>query len=419
MGFSERDKAIALAIVKIFETGKPLGDYSAVAVLNDGAGISYGTSQFTHRSGSLALVINRYLSLGGTVGADVMRQHIPLAQRPLDLIGRDSNPRLKVALAHAGKTPEMRQAQREIAFEKYLNPALQACEGSDFETPMALAVIYDSMNHGSYKLIRDNVVVQVPGNGSIKPIEFEKEWIKQYVRKRHGWLRSIPRLRATSYRTQFFLNQITLGNWELTLPINVNGYNLTESTLLPKSAAGPAVNPATNAGESQQPNSPLTPIPQISPSPATEDEGTVAKEITSTQTEPTASGGEKTISATVTQPVGDAPDAEPSFFVTLEDWKGKILSRMKWVTGLFGTLNTGNVSANFFAAIQDPDRWYIYLAIGAAILILSGVCFSIIMAGLLIFWLWNRREISSVFRQQNLLRADPNMKNMGVEIEKM
>jgi hypothetical protein len=51
--FSERDKLIALAIVHIFETGKAFGDYTAVAVLNDGAGISYGINQFTHRSGSL------------------------------------------------------------------------------------------------------------------------------------------------------------------------------------------------------------------------------------------------------------------------------------------------------------------------------------------------------------------------------
>jgi hypothetical protein len=37
----------ALAIVNIFETGKPFGEFAAVAVLNDGAGISYGISQFT------------------------------------------------------------------------------------------------------------------------------------------------------------------------------------------------------------------------------------------------------------------------------------------------------------------------------------------------------------------------------------
>jgi hypothetical protein len=41
MGFSERSKTIALAIVHIFETAKPFGDYGAVAVLSDGAGFSW------------------------------------------------------------------------------------------------------------------------------------------------------------------------------------------------------------------------------------------------------------------------------------------------------------------------------------------------------------------------------------------
>src|SRR5687768_4871313 len=56
----------AMAIVSIFETGKPRGNYATVAVLNDGAGISYGIKQFTHRSGSLLQVIEKYLATDAT-----------------------------------------------------------------------------------------------------------------------------------------------------------------------------------------------------------------------------------------------------------------------------------------------------------------------------------------------------------------
>lgn len=125
----------------------------------------------------------------------------------------------------------MQQAQREIAYEMYLKPALDACEGSDFEFPLSLAVIYDSINHGSYEAIRDRVLFQGPGNGSIKPEEFEREWITRYVKARHAWLNSKPRLVKTAYRTRFFLEQIARNNWNLDFPMIVHGYRLTEKDI--------------------------------------------------------------------------------------------------------------------------------------------------------------------------------------------
>ena len=73
----QKDLLKALAIVNIFETGMPFGDFGAVAVLNDGAGVSYGINQFTHRSGSLAAVVERYLELGGTVGRYILENALP------------------------------------------------------------------------------------------------------------------------------------------------------------------------------------------------------------------------------------------------------------------------------------------------------------------------------------------------------
>ncbi|MCV4614446.1 hypothetical protein OFM04_31600, partial [Escherichia coli] len=67
--FSDVQKNRALALVRRFESGRESGNYSAVAVLDDGAGISYGAFQFTHRSGLLAETVERYLMLGGTTGA--------------------------------------------------------------------------------------------------------------------------------------------------------------------------------------------------------------------------------------------------------------------------------------------------------------------------------------------------------------
>jgi len=278
MSFSERAKLTALAIVNIFETGKPLGDFSAVAVLNDGAGVSYGINQFTHRSGSLRKVIVRYLELGGTTAKPVLEALLPTLRdtttATIAMVSR--NIEFKTALKAAGRTWEMQLAQQQIADECYLRPAIEACEGSDFVYPLSLAVIYDSMNHGSYQKIRDRVTFRGPGNGSITPEEFEREWIAQYVTKRDAWLESIPRLARTDYRTDFFLAQIARGNWELDMPMNVHGFRLTAAhidaaiTIKEPTRETPTreTNARRNAAAEGQPTV-IPQEPQSDPAPAT------------------------------------------------------------------------------------------------------------------------------------------------------
>jgi hypothetical protein len=226
--FSDNAMATAAAIVRVFETGSALGNYSAVAVLNDGAGVSYGISQFTHRSGSLQAVVKHYLAIGGAVGRRVFEAKLPILRRrsaaAISLLA--SNVSFKKALRAAGFTREMRVAQDAAAFERYMLPAITACAGSGFVLPLSLAVVYDSMTHGSYHKIRDRVRIRNGGAAL-----FEKVWITEYVRQRDAWLGSIPRLRATRYRTRFFLNQIALGKWELELPLNVHGVRLTNELL--------------------------------------------------------------------------------------------------------------------------------------------------------------------------------------------
>ena len=256
-GFSSAEIAAAAAIVRVFETGTPLGNYSEVAVLNDGAGISYGISQFTHRSGSLADVVSRYLASGAAAGRDMLSSRLPmLRDRSATAIANLAAEReLRRALAAAGHTREMREVQEAVAFERYMLPAIRACEGSGFRLPLSLAVIYDSMTHGSYNKIRDRVRVSPAGTG-----DFEKSWITAYVRERDAWLGSIPRLRSTRYRTSFFMNRIATGQWGLELPLNVHGALITSEILgispdasgKSGTAAGPNHPPQTKQNEAPQ-----------------------------------------------------------------------------------------------------------------------------------------------------------------------
>ncbi len=164
MTFTENDKLKAFTIVQVFETSRPFGDYAAIAVLNDGAGVSYGISQFTHRSGSLAAVIREYLKNGGQTGKEVFAGVLPLlAKKSVEAINQlASDIRFKTALRSAAVTREMKAAQQKVAFDRYMRPALTICERFGFVLPLSLAVVYDSVTHGSWEWISARVDTRNP-----------------------------------------------------------------------------------------------------------------------------------------------------------------------------------------------------------------------------------------------------------------
>jgi hypothetical protein len=251
--FSEAKKLVALAIVHIFETSKPLGDYSAVAVLTDGAGISYGINQFTHRSGSLYQVVTTYLGHKPTFGVDVLSRELPILRMttPDAIRQLAKNAAFRNALSLAGTTPEMQAAQRQVANDRYVQPAIDACEGSNFTLPLSLAAVYDSFNQGGFPIVRDRVAI---GRGEHPNAEdFEQAWISDYCRERRKWLLESKKaiVRGTTYRPDFFIEQIGRGNWNLDLPVTVHGYKLTDAMVnIKASAATPAVEPATKSDNS-------------------------------------------------------------------------------------------------------------------------------------------------------------------------
>ncbi|MCV5943002.1 chitosanase, partial [Escherichia coli] len=61
--------------------------------------------------------------------------------------------RFREALREAGETPEMRQAQQDVADKKLLAPAIAQCERLGFRSALGLAVVLDSITHGSWERI--------------------------------------------------------------------------------------------------------------------------------------------------------------------------------------------------------------------------------------------------------------------------
>ena len=298
MNFTEADKLKAIAIVNVFETGRAFGDFSAVAVLDDGAGISYGISQFTHRSGALADVLNTYLANGGVIGSVVFESRMKTAatftSRAVNALAADSQ--FINALRVAALTSEMRAAQIDVAMRRYLRPALDECSRRSFSEPLSLAVIYDSMVHGSYSRIAGAVRVltdAAAGSGRYPAdTEFERAWVAGYVRRRDAWLASIPRLNATRYRTRFFLNQISQGNWRLELPLRVQSSYISKesidtltaeirnnSTASTDSAVGPSLIEHQKTSNRPSDNLPAAPPPGAQP-PNTQTETRAAADAT-------------------------------------------------------------------------------------------------------------------------------------------
>jgi chitosanase len=261
--FNTRDKLKAIAVVSVFETGKPYGKFSTVAVLDDRAGISYGFSQFTHRSGSLATVLEKYLAFGGVVGREAIKDRMPMVRRLTANAIQDlaSDKSFRNALRAAGITGEMRQAQVDVALERFLLPAERECARSGLTSPLALAVVYDSIVHGSWERLSKKVRV-TPSGVTIASKDathtFERLWITEYVHSRDQWLASVPRLAKTRYRTKFFLEQIELQNWELNLPLKPNGVAVTASAIdvIEKYIGGREVRPTESTAGQTLPETP-------------------------------------------------------------------------------------------------------------------------------------------------------------------
>lgn len=353
MSFKKLDILKAFAIVHIFETSKAIGDPATVAVLTDGAGFSVGISQFTDKSGSLEDVIREYLRLGGTVGAEDLKDFLANAKNksPQAISARARNAKYRAALVAAGKTSLMRQAQENIAIKNYMNPSIRAAEGSGFSLPLSLAVIYDANNQGGYATVRD--LVTVHRSDFTSDIAFEKAWITSFCAKRKHWLATRPKaiVHATVYRPDFFLGEIGRSNWNLNFPMTVHGHKLTAKDL-----------PDTNSAE-----------PQLS-------EGT--------QTVKTATDEE----GVKTEQTSFSPQTIPQYIP-------KITEAKTWL----GTLTGGSflsVWAAQFAGLPDWSK------------VLFGVILGIAALGLIVTIWKHRGDVVGIVNKVIGINADPTQNNI-------
>lgn len=226
MTAAECSKRTAQAIVNIFETGKPLGDYSAVVChVSDPGGLTYGRSQTTIHTGNLYFLVKAYCEAEGAKFANKLRPYLEnLANKSATLkcgSGSDDLRELTAILKAAGTDPVMQSTQDDFFDRAYWTPAFNAARTLGIQTALGKAVVYDSFIHGSWARMRDRTN---QANGTVSQIG-EKAWIKAYISIRRHWLgnHSNRLLRNTVYRMDAFNQLIQAGNWDLKIPFSVRG----------------------------------------------------------------------------------------------------------------------------------------------------------------------------------------------------
>ena len=220
MQLTNAQRKLIEQVVNVFETGRPQGDYGAIAVFNDGPHdirqLTYGRSQTTEY-GKLRLLVARYVEARGTYAKDLAEYADRIGAVPLT-----DDARFRSLLRTAGRTdPAMRAAQDAFFEEEFFLPAMQWATDHGFAFPLSALVIYDSFIHSGsiLPIIRRAFPQRPPAAGGD-----ERAWTTAYVKARHAWLAVHTRaaVRKTIYRTRCLLQQIHLENWQLALlPVRV------------------------------------------------------------------------------------------------------------------------------------------------------------------------------------------------------
>ena len=218
-------------VINVFETGSATGNYATLVKLKDYRDpvtkallvqITFGRSQTTE-FGYLKTLVADYVADKGVYAPELSPYVGRIGKQPS--LATDET--FCNALKLAGKNdPIMKTCQDHLFEVKYYQPAYQWFTANGFRLPLSMLVIYDSMIHSGSILpfLRKKFPTVVPASGGN-----EKQWITNYVQARHNWLENSSNklLRNTVYRTNFFMEQIKAGNWELSGPLDVRGIDIS------------------------------------------------------------------------------------------------------------------------------------------------------------------------------------------------
>jgi len=225
---TDLQKKTGAAIVNVFETGRVLGDYGAIATIAGDTGhLSYGRSQVTLGSGNLYRLIQTYCNTTGALLAAQLSNYLQRFRQP-DLT-LDTDMECRRLLEQAGLDSVMREVQDSFFDGNYWTPAATSAAAMGLSSALGASVVYDSHIQGAWSTVRDRTIAQFGPPAAIG----ENNWISRYVSVRRDWLanNANPALHPTVYRMNSFLVLIEQGRFDLALPITVRGMTIDANTL--------------------------------------------------------------------------------------------------------------------------------------------------------------------------------------------
>jgi chitosanase len=225
---SDLQKRAAQAIVNVFETGSPRGDYGKVTLIaGDSGQLTYGRSQTTLASGNLHLLLKRYCVEGNAALGKPLSKYLTRTSKKDTSLNKDGG--FRSLLEEAGYDPVMREVQDIFFDEVYWLPSIQKAEQEGVYNALGSGVVYDSCIHGSWPRIKDITNERHGKSASIG----EQIWIEFYINERKEWLANHVNtlLRRTVYRMNSFQQLIVDEKWELQLPLSVRGVPIDEDVL--------------------------------------------------------------------------------------------------------------------------------------------------------------------------------------------
>ncbi|MER2551935.1 MAG: peptidoglycan-binding protein [Thauera sp.] len=227
-GVTATQAAVAKAIVNLFETGEVLGQYGKVTLIPGDTGhLTFGRSQTTLGSGNLGKLLQQYCANPGARFGARLAAYLPRFLAIDESL--DDDHRLHNVLRASADDPVMRDTQDAFFDRTYWEPALRAASRLGLHSPLAVAVVYDSVVHGAWLAMRDRTTRAIGEPASVG----EQAWIDAYVNTRRMWLETHARadLRPTVYRMHAFRGLIDQGFWGLELPLVVRGKEISSATL--------------------------------------------------------------------------------------------------------------------------------------------------------------------------------------------
>lgn len=196
----EITRQIAFRITGVFEAPS----YSTVQTVDSGI-ISYGQHQATLVSGTLEIILQRYISFSDSDISQKLEPFMPRV-RAKDVSLKDSGGFIDL-LKKAGEESEMITAQDSVFIEKYWNPATQKAMDQNLKSPLAFACFYDTNVQGGLDNCIERTKIKL-GNSSPN----EQKYVQTFLQSRRERLMQIAQVQINSGNARKIKNGQMLKN---------------------------------------------------------------------------------------------------------------------------------------------------------------------------------------------------------------